>query len=140
MKIYCTPDFKSRIEKLSKNKSYKNINTCVGDHFFLERNENKFKNGSNLNSSQKFPFIKARLEGSGGYRVYYYYYFIMDERIYLSYIHPKTGSKGISNIGNKFKSDLIANTAKHISENKLLFELKYDNNTLTFHELNVDEG
>jgi len=60
------------------------------------------KLGTNLLPTNGIYFIKRRIAGSSGYRIYY----VFDEKnrkVYFSFIHPKTGLEGIANIGDKFK-------------------------------------
>lgn len=120
MKIYCLEDFKVEFEKLSSKKSYRDLQKEIIDYFFNKSVED-LKSGTRLNNNDDVPYIKKRLQGSGGYRCYYL--LIIKERcIYLMFVHPKTGSIGSSNITDESKTYLYKKVHKSI-QNSNLYEL-----------------
>jgi hypothetical protein len=123
MKLYCLEGFKTEVEKLSKNKSYKTIAETVIAHF-CGKSITDLNNGTRLNNSDTHPYIKKRLEGSGGYRVYYLM-LIVNDCVYLMYIHPKTGSDGSENITNEAKSAFLKEVLEAI-KNGDLYEVTPD--------------
>lgn len=116
MDIDCTPEFKQEYEKLKKNKSYHSLVTSLID--FLSNSNNNFASGSNLNHNDKTPYIKKRINGAGGYRLYYYY-IIVNNRITLMFIHPKTGSSGFESVSVTKRSQLLDEREKCISNGDL---------------------
>lgn len=96
MKIFCIPEFKSEYDKLVKKKSYSSIEETLFD-FFNGKNINDLRTGTNLSTYPDIPFVKKRLQGRGGFRIYYFL-LIKDDNVYLSFLHPKTGPLGIQNL------------------------------------------
>lgn len=104
MQINCIEDFKVEYEKLVKKNSYKGVQEELISYLF-DKSIDELCSGVRLNNSENAPYIKKRLSGSGGFRVYYYA-IIKDESIYLMFVHPKTGSLGAENITDESKSYL----------------------------------
>lgn len=128
MDFECTPEFKKQVEKLSKNKSYRNLESELIE--FIGSDLDNFSIGFNLNRNNSTPFIKKRLNGSGGYRLYYFYT-INKETITLLYVHPKTGSEGFESIIDKKKSELM-DTRALCKSNRDMFKIEVKNELLTF--------
>lgn len=110
MDIYCIEAFKQEVEKLKKNNSYSNLQKEIIDYFF-GKTIGELSNGRRLNGHAQDPYIKKRLEGSGGYRVYYLLV-IVKENLYLIHTHPKTGKRGKDDISPEetkmFYKDVLA--------------------------------
>src|SRR5882757_11254341 len=102
MTILCIEDFKVEFEKLKKKNSYSSIEKDIVDYFF-DREIQELKSGARLNNSDDIPYIKKRLNGSGGFRTYYLLV-IKNEIVYLMFVHPKTGSMGYDNITDDSKA------------------------------------
>ena len=102
MKIFCTEDFKIEFEKLIRKKSYSSIEIDIIEYFF-NNEKNHLATGTRLNNNNETPYIKKRLNGSGGFR-FYFLLIIKDENLFLMFVHPKTGSLGYDNITDKSKS------------------------------------
>lgn len=128
MDFECTPEFKKQVEKLSKNKSYRNLESELID--FICSDIDNFSIGFNLNRNKTMPFIKKRLNGSGGYRLYYFYT-IIKETITLLYVHPKTGGEGFESINVKKKSELM-DTRANSKSNSDMFKIEVKNGILTY--------
>lgn len=106
MLYYCIQEFKEAIDKLKKNNSYRDIEREVSRFLFIENaSSDDFRTGTNLNLSLETPFIKKRLKGRGGYRIYFLL-IIKDDKLFLVFIHPKTGSFGSENIKHSFKAEI----------------------------------
>jgi len=103
MNIFCSPRFKKEFENLIKKNSYKSLEKDIY-LYFLNGSDNLLS-GSRLNNSIDAPFIKKRLNGSGGYR-FYFLIIIKNDNLYLSYVHPKTGVYGADNIKDEFKAEI----------------------------------
>lgn len=120
MKIFCTPEFKKEYEKLIKNKSY----TFLGKEIitnYIGKEIHECLTGRRLNGHSPNPFIKKRLDGSGGSRLYVIFV-VKNDAAYLSFIHPKSGSAGYENISDDKKAELIDNVYECIQSNDL-FEI-----------------
>lgn len=104
MELYCLEDFKVEFDKLKSKKSYKTIEQEIINYFFGKTIE-KLCSGVRLNHSIDAPYIKKRLSGRGGFRVYFLL-LIKNNSLYLMFIHPKTGSKGSDNITDESKAYL----------------------------------
>jgi hypothetical protein len=117
MEVFCLEDFKKEVEKLSKNNSYGTLEPELIAYFF-NKTIDELRNGTILNNSLENAFIKKRLEGSGGFRVYYYL-IIRKGCLYLMYVHPKTGKYGCDNISPKEKKDLLKKVIEAITTNNL---------------------
>mgnify|MGYP005849050869 CR=1 FL=1 len=121
----CLDDFKVEFEKLKDKKAYKDLESDLIDYFF-DKPINSLMSGTRLNNSELVPYIKKRLGGRGGYRVYFLL-LIKDEQLILMYIHPKTGAVGSPNITDASKAYLYKKVLVDIQSNGL-FELKLDEN------------
>lgn len=87
MTILCLEDFKVQFEKLKKNNSYMSIEKDIIEYFF-NKDIQLLASGTRLNNSDDTPYIKKRLNGSGGFRTYFLLV-IKNEKVYLMFLHPK---------------------------------------------------
>jgi hypothetical protein len=129
MTILCIEDFKIQFEKLKKKNSYSSIEKDIIDYFF-GKEVNELISGTRLNHSAETPYIKKRINGSGGFRVYFLL-IIKDEKIYLMFLHPKTGSMGYDNITDESKSLLYKKVLDNILNNQL-YLLSVEENRIIF--------
>lgn len=129
MTILCLEDFKAAYEKLKKKNSYSSIETDIIEYFF-NKNVQELISGTRLNNSDTTPYIKKRLKGRGGFRVYFLL-IVKDENLYLMYLHPKTGTLGYENITDESKALLYKKVLECIKTNNL-FMITVENNKLTF--------
>lgn len=127
--IYCLEDFKDKFEKLSSNKKYKDLESEIIDYFF-EKEIADVISGTRLNHSDTEPYIKKRIAGSGGYRVYFLL-LIKKEKLYLMFVHPKTGPEGSDNITDESKAYLYKKILKYIKEEQL-YKLSIENGRILF--------
>lgn len=104
MDLYCLEDFKVEFDKLKSKKSYKTIEQEIINYFFGKSAE-QLCSGIRLNHSIDVPYIKKRLGGRGGFRVYFLLV-IKNDSLYLMFVHPKTGSQGSDNITDESKAYL----------------------------------
>lgn len=121
MNIYCLEEFKVIFEKLNSKKSYNSFEQEIISYFFGKTKE-ELCSGTRLNFSVDVPYIKKRLNGSGGFRCYFLL-ILKEENLYLMFAHPKTGSMGSSNIDDKSKAYLYKEVLSCIKSKKL-YELK----------------
>lgn len=119
MNIFCLEEFKIAFEKMKSKKSYKSIEKDIIDYFF-DKSVEELSSGTRLNNNNEIPYIKKRLNGSGGFRVYFLL-IIKDEKLYLMFIHPKTGTLGSENITDESKADLYELTLD-TKINTIIFE------------------
>lgn len=129
MRIFCLEDFKIGFEKMRKKNSYSSIEKDIIDYFF-NKDIQELTSGTRLNNSDSTPYIKKRLKGSGGFRVYFLL-IIKEEKLYLMFLHPKTGSLGYENITDQSKALLYKKVLEGI-KNKSLFTVTEENNKLVF--------
>lgn len=129
MEIFCLDDFKVEFDKLKKKNSYSTIEGDIIEYFF-KKEITQLMSGTRLNNSDDTPYIKKRLSGSGGFRVYFLL-IIKDEKIYLMFVHPKTGSLGYENITDESKALLYKRVLESIKTNNL-YKITVDKNILVF--------
>lgn len=129
MTIFCLEDFKVQFEKLKKKNSYSTIEEEIIEYFF-EKNIQQLISGSRLNNSNEIPYIKKRLSGRGGFRIYFLLV-IKHEKIYLMFLHPKTGSLGYENITDDSKALLYKKVLESI-KTRNLYEVFVVKNKLVF--------
>jgi hypothetical protein len=130
MTVFALEEFKIEFDKLKKKNSYATIEKEIISYFFSD-NPSQINSGVRLNNSDTVPYIKKRLNGSGGLRIYFLL-IILDEKVYLMFVHPKTGSLGYDNISDKSKGWLYKKALNDIESNNLFLltvvndELKFD--------------
>lgn len=132
MTIFCTHKFKKEFDRLMRKKSYNSLEKDLIDYFFVDAiTPEKLRSGTNLTNSNDRPFIKKRIGGSGGFRCYYYL-FIVDSKLYLTFVHPKSGAYGSSNTSKKQRKELIDHLIADILINNLIEVTKSTENKLVF--------
>lgn len=121
MEIFCLPEFLTEFEKLKSKKPYRTLENDLINYFFDPKKTKSvhFQSGTNLNNSTSTPYIKKRLNGSGGYR-FYFLLLIKDEKIYLMFVHPKTGPDGAENITDESKAHLYKKVLEAIQTKNCL--------------------
>ena len=117
MNLLCTERFKSEFERLKRKKPYRNLQQELID-YFIDKETSDLENGSRINGNDINAYIKKRLEGSGGYRVYYYI-ITAKGNVYLMFVHPKTGPDGSENIKKGSISLFLEETIEGIKTGKL---------------------
>jgi hypothetical protein len=123
MELYCLEDFKVEFEKLKSKKSYRTIEQEIINYFF-DKTLVQLRSGTRLNHSEEVPYIKKRLGGRGGFRIYFLLV-IKNESIYLVFVHPKTGTQGSENITDESKAYLYKKVLECI-ESRDLYKLILD--------------
>lgn len=118
MRILCLEDFKQEFEKLKKKNAYSSIETDIIEYFF-NKDIQELMSGTRLNNSDTTPYIKKRLKGRGGFRVYFLL-IIKEENLYLMFLHPKTGPLGYENITDSSKALLYKKVLECIKKKDLL--------------------
>lgn len=117
MNLYCLDDFKVEFEKLNSKKPYNTLEKDLINYFFGKSSQ-ELCSGTRLNNSDKTPYIKKRLRGSGGFRCYFLLIVEVDT-LYLMFIHPKTGPKGSESITDESKTYLYKKILKCIKSKDL---------------------
>ena len=134
MDIFCLEDFKNEFDNLKDKKAYRTLEKDIIDYFF-NKTIKDLSSGTRLNNSDKTPYIKKRLRGSGGYRVYFLI-LIKKESVYLMFIHPKTGPDGSENITDESKSALYKKVLLSIETSDLYnVTLNEGQNSVLFNRL-----
>ena len=136
MNIYCLDDFKVEFEKLTSKKSYNDLEQVIINYFF-NRSVVDLCSGIRLNNSEESPYIKKRLKGRGGYRIYFLL-MILQGNVYLMFVHPKTGSEGSENITDESKAFLYKKVMKYIKSNNLYHLTINDNQDTLFFKKTKD--
>lgn len=135
VKLNCIEDFKNEYQKLIKNNSYKSLSKYIIDSFFKDNkvlNLEELDSAVRINNNKEIPFIKARLGGSSGFRIYYYLIKIKGE-CYLVHVYPKTGKKGQSNITPKLKKEIYSTLLMSIKQNRIYaISVSDDNKKIIF--------
>lgn len=138
MDVFCIEEFKSQFETLKKNNSYKDLEKTLVEELFLDSNTEKFKNGARINGSNEEPYLRKRFSGSSGYRCHYLLV-VTKNKLYLMYIHPKTGALGFDNTSNDFNKHLYKELLKSI-KNKNYYQLSSnDKKELVFKHVSIAE-
>lgn len=123
MNIYCLEDFKVQVEKMLRKRAYQDLEKeIVG--YFHGKNPSELASGVRLNHSPEAPYIKKRLGGRGGFRLYFLL-LLVKGNLYLMFVHPKTGPMGASNITDDSKSYLYKKVVDCIQSNDL-YEVHLD--------------
>lgn len=135
MEFYCLPDFKQQYQALLKKKDYKDIERLLLKHL-SQGSIDELTAGTKLNSkSTKHLYLKKRLKGSGGFRLYYTLT-IVDNKVYFQFIHPKTGKRGYGNILDDYKKELYQKFLSGLKD-KTFFKVEMENSKITFSEKNI---
>jgi hypothetical protein len=131
MQIFCIDEFKAEFEKLISKKQYSSLEKEIIDYFF-NKNTDELLSGTRLNNSNETPYIKKRLRGKGGFRLYFLV-IVKNENLYLMFVHPKTGPFGASNITDESKALLYKQVLTAIKNNYLyILELDESQKHLVF--------
>ncbi|MCK4661557.1 MAG: hypothetical protein KAT68_01725 [Bacteroidales bacterium] len=123
MKFFCLEDFKVEVEKLISKKAYSTLEKDIINYFF-GKSLKELCSGTRLNNNDKTPYIKKRIKGSSGFRIYFLL-IIKDESFYFMFVHPKTGSMGAINITDESKAHLYKKILECIKANNL-YSLELD--------------
>jgi len=75
--------------------------------------------GDPLSIVPNVTYLKKRLEGSGGYRVYVLG-LVKNDAVYLLYVHPKTGPDKLANVSMEKKKALLKDVLAAIKNETLL--------------------
>lgn len=131
MDIFCTHEFYTVYLGLAKQKAYRELGDELAEYFFRKDAED-LESGRRLNGNCPIPYIKKRIEGSGGYRIYYLLQ-ISESKSLLLFIHPKNGPDGSENIKDKFKKLYYKQGLEALkSENYLRLKLDKESGVLKF--------
>ena len=118
MDIYCTEEFYKSFETLRGQKAYRGLENEISE-YFLGKPIEEILSGKRLNNSTTHPIIKKRLNGSGGYRIYYLIK-ISDSFVLLLFVHPKTGPEGGENITDEHYTFISKQAFEAMSKNSYL--------------------
>lgn len=117
MELCCTEEFKQELEKLRKNGSYSNIESILADAY-CDVTFEQANTGDLLAVMPGMTYLKKRLEGSGGYR-FYLLAIVKGEKIYLGFVHPKTGRYGGDNVTSEKKKSILKELLAAIKSQQL---------------------
>lgn len=103
MRVYVTHTVADAIVKMEKKPSYSNLRLLFYGFIKSHETAESWKVGSLLNRGAEWPFVKGRIAGRSGYRIYYLILIKQDEVI-ISAIYPKFGSLGINTLGHEARN------------------------------------
>ncbi|MEO6283178.1 MAG: hypothetical protein ABIN80_23885 [Dyadobacter sp.] len=129
MIIFCTERFKAEYKKLTKQNAYRDLQNELIDNFFY-RSDDQISYGAKISGTNTKRLVKKRIAGRGGYRVYFYAY-VLDNKVFLSYLYPKTGPVGKMAINDEFETLIMEETLEAIDSNDL-FEVTVVDRRLNF--------
>jgi len=126
MIVFVTEEFLSELKLISKDKSHSNCESFLIDSIF-NKSIDEIKNiGTKRLGGQadKNPFLRKRIGSenygkSSGYRLYFWL-FIVEENVFLLFIHPKTGRRSASNITIEKQKDLVKTFKEYRNTNRFL--------------------
>lgn len=107
MVVYCTQEFITEFEKISKKKNYTDLEGLTLK-YFLDNTFETVATGNRLYGPENIPFLKKRLPDAGGFRFYFLADF-KDKNVYLNFVHPKKQPLGYDNISASKKKELHDN-------------------------------
>jgi hypothetical protein len=128
MEIFSLSLFKDEYDKLCRKNSYKNLPEELFNYFDGKQID-EILSGTRLNHSQEEPYIKKRLSGSGGYRIYFLI-IIRLQKVYWLFVHPKTGSLGSDDITDESKAKIYKDILEAIKTNQLYKVTLKDRNVI----------
>lgn len=105
MEVCCTEEFKEEFERLRRNGSYASIEEVLASSY-CDITFEQANTGDLLAAMPGMNYLKKRIEGSGGYR-FYVLAVVKGERIYLGFVHSKTGRYGGDNVTSEKKKSIL---------------------------------
>lgn len=129
MEFYCTDVFCKELRKLKKKKSYRDLDKIIIEKFLKVNDDLLSNRGTNLNRNHEQPYIRYANKPSA-YR-FYYFVFIEEKKLFLHFLHPKTGTSGAPTVTEEFISNSHTELENAII-NKDIYKIGYSNNKLTF--------
>jgi len=114
MRVFMSPTFVDEVRRLQRSNDHGDCERVLIESVYSGSIDQVIQGGSakKLGGSPNTPFIRRRLEGQGqgkssGYRLYLWA-FLIEEDVYLLYIHPKTGCRSAINISTEYQKQLVA--------------------------------
>lgn len=126
MIVFATPEFKKEYDKIIKNNSYKDFTQDIINSYFGKEFD-VCLSGTRLNGNSINPFIKKRINGSGGGRLYLLAV-ISKESIYFTFLSPKSGSYGSDNLTDEKIAELLETVYACIKKSDLFTITASENN------------
>ena len=107
MKLYCTPEFLAEYTRLTKNNSYSALEVEIISKLCNATAQQVASVGATtLAPLGKVLFVKKRLNGSGGFRCYLLTV-VVDDEVFLGFVHPKSGTFGGDNVTDAKKKEVL---------------------------------
>lgn len=134
MQVYVTHTVAAEIVKIEKKPSYANLRLLLYKFVISHPTAASCLIGTRLNIGAAWPFVKVRLGGRGGYRLYYSI-LIKEEELIISAVYPKFGALSIKTLGpeatNRAYSEAITSCK---SRNMLPVTLDHEKQSIIFEE------
>lgn len=126
MQVFCTFHFYNQITTLQKKNNYANIIADICEYFSnknieeLHQTKDLLVHVPGVYSLNKYriPNSSTGVGKSGSYRCICACT-VKDNKVYLDYIYPKTGSEGIENLTKQTYKNIAKNISSSISESKI---------------------
>lgn len=137
MDIFVTDEFIHEVKSILKNNSHCDCESALINSIFTQSIEEIKLNGCKRlgGNPEKSPFLRKRIEGtstgkSSGYRLYFWL-MVMEENIYLLFIHPKTGKRSGSNLTTEKQNELVK-TFISSRDNSTFIKVELKNNKIVY--------
>lgn len=115
IEFYSTETFKEEYDKLIRKNSYKELSKFI----ISELIDGNIELGTVLNiNNPGTPFIKRRINGRGGYRLYLVL-LKLKNKVILGFVHPKKGTFGYENITTEKIKLILKDIIESTKENNL---------------------
>lgn len=113
MSVFVTEEFISEVKLILKSDSHQDCENSLIESIFKPKIDEVKHNGCKRlgGDPNKSPFLRKRIESEGsgkssGYRLYFWL-LVLEENIYLMYIHPKTGRRSGTNLTEEKQKELV---------------------------------
>lgn len=137
MDIFVTNEFILEVKSILKTNSHSDCEIELINAIFTKNIEEIKQNGCKRlgGDPNKSPFLRKRIESAGtgksaGYRLYFWL-MVIEENIYLLYIHPKTGKKSGSNLKTEKQKELV-NTFINSRKDSTFLKVELKNNKIIY--------
>jgi len=137
MDIFVTNEFILEVKSILKTNSHSDCEFELINAIFTKNIEEIKQNGCKRlgGDPNKSPFLRKRIESAGtgksaGYRLYFWL-MVIEENIYLLYIHPKTGKKSGSNLKTEKQKELV-NTFINSRKDSTFIKVELKNNKIIY--------
>jgi len=137
MEIFVTDEFIEEVKSILKANSHSDCEVELINSIFTQSIDVIKQSGCKRlgGDPSKSPFLRKRIESSGtgkssGYRLYFWL-MVLEENVYLLYIHPKTGRKSGSNLTTAKQKELVQ-TFVNSKKNSTFIKVELKKNKIVY--------